>query len=168
MLLIPIALVLAILIVTISILQGYTIRDPLVAIAGLVRLIVIELPIVIFSFLSLAAAAILSIVAAFFASLIPIAILSAIFPSINTAEGFGHIQTGWFIFLEIAMIIWIVAICTVGSAAIFFGLALLLGLACFLGLHASIFASGFTVLNIFLIVMLFCFIVISVHSAKNI
>jgi hypothetical protein len=168
MLLIPIALVLAVLIVTVSILQGYTIRNPLVAIAGLVRLIVIELPIVIFSFLGFAAGAILAVVAAFIASLIPIAILSAIFPGINTAEGFGHIQMGWFIFLETAMVIWIVAICTIGSAAVFFGLALLFGLACFLGLHASLFASGFTVLNIFLIVMVFCFIVIGIHSVKNI
>jgi hypothetical protein len=167
MILILVILVIATLIITISILQGYTVRKPYVAIAGMVRLIAVELPILVISILGFAIGAVFAIAGAFLASLIPIAILSAIFPSINTAEGFGHIQTGWFIFLEIAMIVWIIAICTIGSAGVFFGLAMLFGLFIFLSLHASLFASGFTIINVLMVVLVFCFIVIGFHSIKN-
>jgi hypothetical protein len=167
MILIPLAVLVAMIIITISILQGYKISNPIYAIAGIARLLVVELPLIIFSFLSLGLMCLACLGGLFLAGIVVSAILSAIFPFINTSEGFGHIQNIWFYTIQVFTSIWIIATFTLGGAGFMLGLALIAGLLFFLGLHSSIIATGFSLINILIVVVIFCSIVIGFHSLKN-
>jgi hypothetical protein len=163
MVLLPVFLVIAILYITYYIIRGNNVPNPFLAIISVVWMLICILGIIIGGILAVVAFC----VCAGLAGMVLLTLLSAICPGINTAQGFGHIQGFWVWFIGIYVILTILLAFVAEERGVNFSFFGLIGIILSINLHSWIMVSGFTLVNILLIVLLCCLVVLSFGSLKR-